>query len=238
MMGTGGLASFGHAAYFGLGAYAAALAVKHGWPMEAALGLAPVAALAGSLVFGWFCVRLSGVYLAMLTLAFAQIVWSVAFQWDSVTGGSNGVVGIWPPAWLASRQAYYWFVLGICSVALVAIVWIAHAPFGYALRAGRDSALRAEAIGIDVHRTQWMSFAAAGTFAGLAGGLFAFSKGSISPETLAIPRSVDGAREGTWILADYLDTVLHVFTPEARAFYRLEELWGDVPSVELEAATA
>ena len=192
MMGTGGLASFGHAAYFGLGAYAAALAVKHGWPMEAALGLAPVAALAGSLVFGWFCVRLSGVYLAMLTLALAQIVWSAAFQWDSVTGGSNGVVGIWPAAWLASRQAYYWFVLVICSVALVAIVWIGHAPFGYALRAGRDSALRAEAIGIDVHRTRWMAFAAAGTFAGLAGGLFAFSKGSISPETLAIPRSVDG----------------------------------------------
>ena len=192
MMGTGGLASFGHAAYFGLGAYAAALAVKHGWPMEAALGLAPVAALAGSLVFGWFCVRLSGVYLAKLTLAFAQIVWSAAFQWDSVTGGSNGVVGIWPAAWLASRQAYYWFVLVICSVALVAIVWIGHAPFGYALRAGRDSALRAEAIGIDVHRTRWMAFAAAGTFAGLAGGLFAFSKGSISPETLAIPRSVDG----------------------------------------------
>ncbi len=191
LMGTGGLASFGHAAYFGIGAYAAALAVKHGWPMEAALVLAPLAALVGAIVFGWFCVRLSGVYLAMLTLAFAQITWSIAFQWDSVTGGSNGVVGVWPSSWLASRQAYYEFALVVCGVALAAIAWMAQAPFGYALRAGRDSPLRAEAIGIDVRRTQWRAFAAAGAFAGLAGAVFAFSKGSISPETLALPRSVD-----------------------------------------------
>jgi branched-chain amino acid transport system permease protein len=191
LMGTGGLASFGHAAYFGLGAYAAAVAVKHGWPMEAALVLAPMVALTGAILFGWFCVRLSGVYLAMLTLAFAQIVWSIAFQWDSVTGGSNGVVGVWPAAWLDTRRAYYWLTLGVAGAALAAIGWIANAPFGYALRAARDSALRAEAIGIDARRTQWRAFALAGAFAGLAGGLYAFSKGSISPETLAIPRSVD-----------------------------------------------
>src|SRR5213078_5067910 len=83
------------------------------------------------------------------------------------------------------------FTLGVVAAALIAIVWIAHTPFGYALRAGRDSALRAEASGIDVRATQWMAFALAGAFAGLAGGMYAFSKGSISPETLAIPRSVD-----------------------------------------------
>ena len=191
VMGTGGMASFGHAAYFGLGAYAAALAVKHGVPMEAALAVAPIAAAAGALAIGWFCVRLSGVYLAMLTLAFAQIVWSIAFQWDEVTGGSNGVVGVWPSAWLAGKTAYYAFTLALAAAALAAIAWIAASPFGYALRACRDSPLRAEAIGIDVRRTQWMAFALAGAFAGLAGGLYAFSKGSISPETLAIPRSVD-----------------------------------------------
>ena len=153
--------------------------------------LAPLAALAGALVFGWFCVRLSGVYLAMLTLAFAQIVWSVAFQWDAVTGGSNGLVGIWPAAWLADKRAYFWFTLAVAGAALAAVAWIARSPFGYALRAGRDSPLRAEALGIDVRAIQWTAFALAGTFAGLAGGLYAFSKGSISPETLAIPRSVD-----------------------------------------------
>jgi branched-chain amino acid transport system permease protein len=191
LMGTGGMASFGHAAYFGLGAYAAAIAVRHGWPMPAALALAPAVALVGALVFGWFCVRLSGVYLAMLTLAFAQIVWSIAFQWDSVTGGSNGLVGVWPGGMLAGKRAYYEFTLAVVAAALAAIAWIAYSPFGYALRGGRDSALRAEALGIDVRRTQWLAFALAGAFAGLAGALYAFSKGSISPETLAIPRSVD-----------------------------------------------
>ena len=191
MMGTGGMASFGHAAYFGLGAYAAAIAVKHGAPMAAALAIAPVVALAGAVVFGWFCVRLSGVYLAMLTLAFAQIVWSIAFQWDTVTGGSNGLVGVWPSAWLGSKFVYYGFVLALVAIALAALAWLASAPFGYSLRAARDSPLRADAIGIDVRDTQWAAFAAAGAFAGLAGGLYAFSKGSISPETLAIPRSID-----------------------------------------------
>jgi branched-chain amino acid transport system permease protein len=191
MMGTGGLASFGHAAYFGIGAYAAALGVKHGVAMEGAVALAPFAAFIGALVFGWFCVRLSGVYLAMLTLAFAQIIWSVAFQWDSVTGGSNGLIGVWPAAWLAGSRAYFYFTLVLIAMALTAIVWIAHTPFGYALRAGRDSPLRAEASGIDVRATQWMAFALAGAFAGLAGALYAFSKGSIAPDTLAIPRSVD-----------------------------------------------
>jgi branched-chain amino acid transport system permease protein len=191
MMGTGGMASFGHAAYFGLGAYSAAIVLKAGAPMLAALATAPVAALVGALVFGWFCVRLSGVYLAMLTLAFAQIVWSVAFQWTTVTGGSNGLVGVWPAAALADKRTYYWFALVLVAMALIAIAWLGQTAFGYALRGARDSSLRAEAIGIDVRRTQWLSFALAGAFAGLAGGVYAFSKGSISPETLAIPRSID-----------------------------------------------
>ena len=87
---------------------APALLLKEaGVPMEAALAAAPLVAALGAAVFGWFCVRLSGVYLAMLTLAFAQIVWSVVFQWDAFTGGSNGLVGIWPAAWLAPKPAYY-----------------------------------------------------------------------------------------------------------------------------------
>ncbi len=135
--------------------------------------------------------RLSGVYLAMLTLAFAQITWSIAFQWDSVTGGSNGIVGVWPPEWLSGRVRFYLFTLALVALALAALAQLVRSPFGFSLRAARDAALRASAIGIDVRETQWRAFAMAGAFAGLAGGLFAFSKGSISPETLAIPRSVD-----------------------------------------------
>ncbi|HYX64648.1 MAG TPA: ABC transporter permease [Burkholderiales bacterium] len=193
LMGPGGMASFGHAAYFGLGAYAAAIVLlRFTAPMEIALAAAPVVAGVGAALFGWFCVRLSGVYLAMLTLAFAQILWSVAFQWDELTGGSNGLVGVWPPAWASSKTAYYYLVLALCLPA-IALLWRAvYSPFGYALRASRDSPLRAEAIGLDVRALQWAAFAIAGLFAGLAGALFAFSKGSISPETLSVPRSVDG----------------------------------------------
>jgi branched-chain amino acid transport system permease protein len=192
LLGPGGMVSFGHAAYFGLGAYAAALLLlRYHLPMELALAAAPLAAAAGAVVFGWLCVRLSGIYLAMLTLALAQIVWSVAFQWDAVTGGSNGLIGIWPASWLASRSAYYLVTLALCALAIACLWRIVASPFGYALRASRDSALRAGAIGIDVRAQQWAAFIVAGGFAGLAGALFAFSKGSISPETLSVPRSVD-----------------------------------------------
>jgi branched-chain amino acid transport system permease protein len=160
-------------------------------PMEVALVAAPLLALAGALVAGWFCVRLSGVYLAMLTLAFSQIAWSVAFQWDGVTGGSNGLIGVWPAPWLASKPAYFYLALVLCGAA-VALVWrTIFSPFGFALRAARDSPLRAEAVGIPVRAVQWAAFTIAGTLAGLAGALFAFSKGSISPEVLSVPRSVD-----------------------------------------------
>jgi branched-chain amino acid transport system permease protein len=192
LLGPGGMVSFGHAAYFGLGAYAAGLcALRLGWPMEAGLLAAPFAAALGAALFGWFCVRLSGIYLAMLTLAFAQIVWSIAFQWDGLTGGSNGLIGIWPSGWLASRNAYYFATLLLCAAAIAGIWRASGSPFGYALRASRDSALRAEAIGIHVRSQQWAAFIIAGACAGLAGALFAYSKGSISPETLSVPRSVD-----------------------------------------------
>jgi branched-chain amino acid transport system permease protein len=191
MMGPGGMASFGHAAYFGLGAYGAALLAR-ALPMEIALIVAPLVAGVGALVFGWFCVRLSGVYLAMLTLAFAQIIWAMVYQWDAVTGGSNGLVGVWPAPWLSSRLAYYWLTLAIAGMAIAMLWRMVFAPFGYALRAARDSPRRAAAIGIDVGAVRWAGFVAAGLFAGLAGSLYAFSKGSISPESLSIPRSVDG----------------------------------------------
>jgi len=193
LMGPGGMASFGHAAYFGVGAYVAALAfLKLHWSTGSSLLAGLGAGALAAAIFGWFCVRLSGVYLAMLTLAFAQIAWSVAFQWDAVTGGSNGLVGIWPDTWLASRAVYYYLVLFLCGCAILALWRMAHTPFGYALRASRDSSLRASAIGIDVRATQWTAFIITGSAAGVAGALFAFSKGSISPETLSVQRSVDG----------------------------------------------
>ncbi|MFK3799438.1 MULTISPECIES: ABC transporter permease [unclassified Pseudomonas] len=192
IMGPGGMSSFGHAAYFGLGAYGAAILFKVlTMPMPLAFALAPLVAGLGALLFGWFCVRLSGVYLAMLTLAFSQIVWSVVFQWEDVTGGSNGITGIWPSSWL-DGTAYYYLTLVLVSLSVFLVRRILFAPFGYSLRAARDSALRADAIGIDVKRVQWLAFVIAGVFAGLAGALYIFSKGSISPDAMAVGKSVDG----------------------------------------------
>jgi len=193
LMGPGGMLSFGHAAYFGLGAYAAALvSLKLQWPMPAAMAAGALAAMLGALLFGWFCVRLSGVYLAMLTLAFAQIVWALIFQWDDFTGGSNGLVGIRPAEAVSSPLAYYYLALAGATLGVYLLRRVIHAPFGLALRAARDAAPRAEALGMDVRALQWGGFAVAGLFCGLAGVLFAFSKGSISPEVAGVSRSVDG----------------------------------------------
>ncbi|HEX4409099.1 MAG TPA: ABC transporter permease [Xanthobacteraceae bacterium] len=193
IMGPGGMHSFGHAAYFGLGAYGAALASKLlAASMGFALVIAPIVALLGALLFGWFAVRLSGVYLAMLTLAFAQIVWAAAFQWEPLTGGSNGVVGIWPKPPFDNSSAYFLLALALTVPAVLLLRRFLFSPFGYAMRAGRDSPLRAEAIGINVKRVHWLAFAIAGCACGIAGGLFAFAKGSISPEAINVGRSIDG----------------------------------------------
>lgn len=193
MMGVGGMVSFGHAAYFGLGAYGVALLVKFlGLSMGATMVLAPFLAVVGAIIFGWFCVRLSGVYLAMLTLAFAQISWSVIFQWDDVTGGDNGLLGIWPDAWAADQTTFYYVTLAIVGLSVYAIRRIVFSPFGYTLRGCRDSLLRADAIGIDRLRIQWFGFVLAGSFAGVGGVLFAYLKGSVFPDYISIPLSVDG----------------------------------------------
>jgi branched-chain amino acid transport system permease protein len=193
IMGPGGMHSFGHAAYFGLGAYGAGLAVKFfAASMPLALLAAPLAAGAGALLFGWFAVRLAGVYLAMLTLAFAQIIWAIVFQFENLTGGSNGILGIWPTWPFDQRWTYYLLTLVLTVVAVLLLRVMLFSPFGYAMRGGRDSPLRAEAVGINVKRVHWIAFAIAGTVCGLGGGLFAFAKGSISPETIAVGRSIDG----------------------------------------------
>jgi branched-chain amino acid transport system permease protein len=192
LMSVGGLASFGHAAYFGLGAYGVAFLAKlAGLPMIICLLLGPLLGLAGAAVFGFFAVQLSGVYFAMLTLAFAQIVWSIAFQWVAVTGGDNGILGVWPESWAASPARFYWLSLGVAALAVAALRIAVFSPFGFALRATRDSPLRGEAIGIDGKRIQWTAFVIAGTVAGVAGALFAYLKGSVFPDSLGISLSVD-----------------------------------------------
>jgi len=193
MMGPSGMHSFGHSAFFGLGAYISALLlINYEIPMEGSLIIAPVLTAIFSLLIGLFCVRLSGVYLAMLTLAFAQILWSISFQWDQLTGGSNGINGIWPRDFFVVKANFYYLTLTLVSVSIFFMRRVIFSPFGYALRSIRDSALRANAIGINDHKFQVLGFAFSAFFAGLAGVLFVFSKGSVSPENLGISKSVDG----------------------------------------------
>jgi branched-chain amino acid transport system permease protein len=128
----------------------------------------------------------------MLTLAFGQILWSICFQWDDLTGGSNGLSGVWPSPEFADKSSYYHLTLVGVAGGVYALRRILFAPLGYALRATRDSVLRADAIGIDVKRVQWAGFVLAGLFASVSGALFAFSKGSISPDSMGIAKSVDG----------------------------------------------
>src|SRR5262249_46265355 len=101
------------------------------------------------------------------------------------------ILGLWPPAWLGAQGGYYYLVLALCAASFAALRRAVFAPFGYALRAARDSALRAEAVGIDVRRQQWFAFSLPGGFAGLAGALYAFHKGSVFPTVLSIPQSID-----------------------------------------------
>ncbi len=192
MMGPGGMVSFGHAAFFGGGAYAAALMVRYmHTPMELAIFLAPLLVGLLALIIGWFCVRLSGVYMAMLTLAFAQICWSIVFQWGAFTGGDDGILSIWPSEWAGEKIVFYYLTMVLCIGGIQTLRYFIFTPFGYTMRACRDSALRVDSIGIDLHRHQWFAFALAGVFAGLAGGIYVFSKGSVFPDEMAIPRSFD-----------------------------------------------
>ena len=183
LMGFGGMVSFGHAAYFALGAYTAALLVKKaGVPMLLALAASPVVAAAGALVFGFFIVRLTATYFAMLSLAFGQIVFTIIFKWTSLTGGDNGLLNVWPPEFLKAPAAYYYFTLIVVGLSILALHAIVNSPFGYALRAVRENPRRARFIGVNVRRHQLVAFVLSGFFSGLSGALFAFFNGSVFPD--------------------------------------------------------
>lgn len=192
VLSIGGLVSLGHAVYFGLGAYAAAMLAKYlGVPTLPGLTASVLMAGLAAIVFGWFCIRLSGIYLAMLTLAFAQILWAIAMQWVHVTGGDNGILGVERSELFSSGASYYYLVLALCTMSLLVLRHLVFAPFGYALRAGRDSSLRSEALGIDVRLHRWAALIVSGAFAGLSGGLHALQKGSVFPESFGVPQSID-----------------------------------------------
>jgi branched-chain amino acid transport system permease protein len=192
LMGYGGMISFGHAGFFGLGAYSTAiLMTKASVPWGLAMLLGPVAAAIGGVLFGFFCVRLTAIYFAMLTFALAQIVYSVAFKWENLTGGDNGIIGITFPDFLSSTTPGYYFILVVVAVCVFALLLIANSAFGSTLKAIRENPERIEFVGINIKRFQLTAFVIAAFFAGAAGSLFAFYNQSIFPDYLLWTRSTE-----------------------------------------------
>ena len=191
MMALGGLVSFGHAAFFALGAYGAALAhLNWAWGLLPALAAGMALALAVAAVFGLVLTRMSGVYLAMLSLALAQMIWAGASQWVVLTGGDNGLIGLQliSPEF---RPAFGWGLLAL-ALALVGLLarWSASSR-GAALQALRDAPLRAAASGLPVARLRYQVFVLSAVLAGLAGGLWAAIKGAVFPSAAGVATSVD-----------------------------------------------
>ncbi len=197
LLGYTGLLSFGHSAYFGMGAYGVAFMVKYLKisSMEAFIVGGVVAATAVAALFGFLCVRYTRIFFGILTLALSQVLWSLAFKFFWVTGGTDGLrvptpsllgVGMAPGqdkmAFLAHR--YYYYVLVIFLVG-VAVMWvIVHSPFGKALQAIRDNETRAEFVGVQVRRYRYMAFLVSGVYTGLAGALWAPLNGLTTPDIL------------------------------------------------------
>ena len=192
-LGYGGLVSFGHAAFFGSGAYAAILVLKHVvFSLPACLVAGVVAGAVVAAVIAYFAVASRGVYLAMLTFAFAQLLYESSIKWVGVTGGSDGLPGPGRPPLvlgpiaitLADREQLYYLVVGFVVVGYVVARRIVGSPFGAALIAVRENEARAAAIGIDVQRHKRLALVASGALSGLAGALFALFQNFVSPETL------------------------------------------------------
>src|SRR6266404_6696063 len=194
LVGYTGLVSFGHAAYFGIGAYATGLLMKQaGVSFLIAFPAAGVVAGLCALVFGFFCVRLTRIYFAMLTLAFAQIVWAICFKWNEVTGGEQGMPEVPYPdlAWMGRlpwldglRTSDHFYLLTVVLVALCLFLLhrVVGSPFGRMLTTIRENAERAEFIGVHVRRYELAAFVLAGAFAGLAGGLFGIFNRGVFPD--------------------------------------------------------
>jgi branched-chain amino acid transport system permease protein len=191
MMGLGGLVSFGHAAFFALGAYGAALShAAWGLSLPGALAMGCVAAGAVAAAFGALVVRSAGVYLAMLSLALAQVVWATATQWVGLAGGDNGVIGL-SLVTDDTRSLFYALLVFLAVLSVAVLGYSSQTRFGAALQAARDAPERAAASGLAVGWLRYRVFVESAVLAGLAGGLFAAHKGAVFPSAASVGTSVD-----------------------------------------------
>ena len=198
LLGYGGLPSFGHGAYFGVGAYAFGLLQQRAGAglFSGLLGAMLCAALAGAVVAAFISHR-RGIYYALLTIAFGQLMWFVAVKWHSVTGGEDGLMkiaraplqlpGVEIP--LASNNAFFYFVLLLFALVLVFLWRLIHSPFGRVLRAIKQNEMRARFVGYNVWLYKWSAFVLSAALAGLAGSLFAMAQQSAYPNVMSLHNS-------------------------------------------------
>ena len=198
LLGYGGLPSFGHGAYFGIGAYAFGLMQLRGGAglLLAMLGAVLAAALFGAFVATFISHR-RGIYYALLTIAFGQVAWFVAGKWHSVTGGEDGLLNIKRPdlslgfvdIGLRSTEAFFYFALAVFTLALIGLWRLVHSPFGRVLRAIRQNEMRAAFVGHNVWLYKWLAFTISAAIAGLAGSLFAMAQQSAYPNVMSLHNS-------------------------------------------------
>ncbi|MBI5582369.1 MAG: branched-chain amino acid ABC transporter permease [Deltaproteobacteria bacterium] len=239
-LGYTGMLSFGHAAYFGVGAYTSGILLIRVWEniwFSLLGGLVTGALLA--LVLGFLCIKRRGIYFAMLTLAFAQLVYFVAFQWVDLTGGDNGLRNI-PAVPLAffgldiniyTPLRFYFFVLIFVFLSLLALNLVLKSPFGHVLQAVRENEHRAKSCGYETTNVRWLAFILSGAISGLAGGLYALYLHFVGIETMYYTTSGQvimmtllggmGSFIGPFIGAGvflYLEDVLSAVTPNWMIF--------------------
>jgi branched-chain amino acid transport system permease protein len=197
LIGYAGMASLGHAAYFGVAAYATGLlALKMGWSVWLALPSGLLIAALTATLFGFLALRTRGSYFLMITLALSQVVWGIAFGWRSLTGGDDGLPEVPRPnldlPWsLTDETPFYYFVLFCIGVGTFLLIRIISSPFGFALRGIRESETRMLSLGYNVWRYKLAVFVLAATFAGLAGCLYVYYNRFVSPDYLQVVRSAE-----------------------------------------------
>ena len=199
LLGYTGMASMGQAAYFGVGAYLTAiLATKYqfgmGWDFWLVVVMGMVFGAALAAVFGLFAIRANDVYFLMITLALGQCVWGLAYRWNSLTGGDNGINMTGRPAFgldLSNDVTFFYLVFGFFAASMAAMYVLVRSPFGRSLAGIRERELRMQILGYNVWLHKYIAFIIAGGFGGLAGVLWAHTNGHVSPENVVLTTSVD-----------------------------------------------
>jgi branched-chain amino acid transport system permease protein len=189
VLGYGGMMSFGHAAFFGIGAYTGSLLlVKASCPLVLAFAAAIFAAAAAGLIIGYLSVRIKGIFFfATITLSFAQLAYILAFKWRSFTFGDDGIQGIPVPAMISTDETYikYYFFALVITVICIYLLWkTVRSPFGLMLRALRENPERAVFFGMKVENYRLIAFVISASFSGIAGVLYAFLETAIAPDIL------------------------------------------------------